>query len=445
LSDAYGDGAPRVYAIADEQDRAEPYQGRLGTYEVFATRLVTSPTDQSARRSTLTFFVSGTMQGWLISDVLRVPDLWLDPNSAQARAEQVTDLFKTWRRWDEPQPPGPLVSRWPTPVGREIAYFDLNGALHASKADGTDDRIIADRPCGDSGAGKAPPTWSRDADRLALVCGLGSLSGVEPFLEVYTPEAGSTPTIIHNVSSLIWAPRGHTFAYQTADIRRESGSAIVHRYDLDAGQDTLIHDNAVLLDYFGGDSFLLGLNPHAAVVLGDSVPFAAFEANFYDFGTGTTQRAARFDDNRQFWTVVPGESAIVLGGDAGRKSGGAKLDLYDVTGDGETQLANFAIGYPSEGIPKANVQVAMLSQTVIWADYGSGEPGVVVTVAALDGSHANRLGVVPELIDGVSSDGLVLFQAHDTVMTLRDLKTGAETTWHNATVGAIAPVPIPRS
>lgn len=135
----------------------------------------------------------------------------------------------------------------------------------------------------------------------------------------------------------------------------------------------------------------------------------------------------------------------MLGGDAGRKSGGAKLDLYDVASDTETQLDNFAIGYPSEGIPQANVQVSRLGQAVIWADYASGEPGVVVTVASLDGSHATRLGLVPELIDGVSSDGLVLFQAHDTVMTLRDLTSGAETTWHNATVGAIAPVPIPRS
>lgn len=85
------------------------------------------------------------------------------------------------------------------------------------------------------------------------------------------------------------------------------------------------------------------------------------------------------------------------------------------------------------------IQVSPVGGRFAWADSGSG-PGMAISEAALDGSQATLLDRVPGLIVSLTSDGLVLYDTFDTVMTLRDTKTGAETSWSEAVIGAIAPV-----
>lgn len=49
-SDEYGDGAPRVYALADMREEFEGEQGELGNYEIVATRIAESPVDRRAAK-----------------------------------------------------------------------------------------------------------------------------------------------------------------------------------------------------------------------------------------------------------------------------------------------------------------------------------------------------------------------------------------------------------
>jgi hypothetical protein len=133
-----------------------------------------------------------------------------------------------------------------------------------------------------------------------------------------------------------------------------------------------------------------------------------------------------------------------LSGPSNRKEGGATLSIYDLSTGQETSLAGLAIGYPSEGIPLRMVQTSAVDARFVWADWDAG-PGIAISEAALDGSQATLLDRVPELIDSLTSDGLVLYHTYDTVLVLRDTKTGAETSWNDAVTGVIAPVVAERS
>lgn len=207
--------------------------------------------------------------------------------------------------------------------------------------------------------------------------------------------------------------------------------------DPDTTEDTLAHDNAILLDWPRSDQLLLGLNP----ISQSGAYFETYEANFYNLTTGTTARVQRFDDQQQFWMAPSVNKAVVLGGQITRKEGpGVQLAIYDISSGAETPLAGLAIAYGSSGIPPRNIVVSPAGDRLIWAD---GTVEVAVWQAALDGSHAVLLGRLKGEILSISSDGLVLYSAGPEGprgLTIRDLLSGAETNWPQATTGAIAPL-----
>ncbi len=438
-SDANGPGAPRVYALADMPDQFEGSQGQLGTYEIIATRINASP-NQTPQREVLTFFVSGTTQGWLITQLQRSPVQFLDPS-----AEESVANFTAWQLWTEAAPAGPLASRWPDfRADRKVAYVDTFGALHVARADGAEDAVIGPSICGGTGIGKLRPTWSTQADRVTVPCGLFGTSG-QPYVEIYDATTPGDPVVVQNVSSYSWSPTDNRIAYQTADINGDPPVAVVRMFEVDSGQDTLLKDNAILMDWPRQDEILLGLNPQSATVMGDVVPFHNFEANWYNLSTGETERVQRFDNHQQFWISAPANEAVVLGEQSNRKEAGVTLGVYDLATGQETALEGLAVSYGSDFIPQENIQTSPTSASFVWADYGF-RTGVVVSEAALDGSQATLLDDhVPGFIQSLSSDGLALFNTYDPPLVLRDTKTGAETTWQNAITGAIAPIVAGRS
>lgn len=434
-TDTYGTGAPRVWALADMPDQFEGTQGQLGTFEIIATRLAESPSGHTPQREVLAFYVAGTVQGWLITQLQRSPLDFLDPTAP----ESVTALA-AWQRWTEAAPTGPLVSRWPSQLEqRRVAYIDPANALHVAEADGGD-QVIAQATCPKRGS-KETPTWSPDTRRIAVTCGNRANAADRPSIEVYAADGHGQPVVIDNVERYYWSPNSRRLAYQTADFNIEPYRAVVRIYDFDAGQDTLLNDNAVLLAWPRSDELLLGLDPQPATIMGDVVRFASFQANWYNLSAGATGRAPRFDNGQQFWIVSP-DKAVVLTGQSDRKEGGATLGVYDLSTGNEVTLAGLAIRYPSEGIPRGNVQVSPFGNRFVWAD---GLSPAVISEAALDGSLATRLDEVAGFVQGLTWDGLVLYMTADSVLTLRDTHTGAETTWRDAVLGAISPVPAPVS
>ncbi|MEO6198088.1 MAG: hypothetical protein ABIP58_08295, partial [Dehalococcoidia bacterium] len=191
-SDEYGEGGPRVHALADIPEEYEGTQGKLGTYEIIATRIASSPVDQTPKREVLTFFVTGTKQGWLITGLQRAPiDFFLAPDPEEAQAN-----FTAWRRWTEPAPVGSLASRWPEHLAvRKIAHLDASGALLVSNVDGSESSVLARSACPGAGPGKSPLSWSNDADRVGVLCGrFEATAGTRPVLEIYSASRPVGPT-----------------------------------------------------------------------------------------------------------------------------------------------------------------------------------------------------------------------------------------------------------
>ncbi len=432
-ADEYGTGAPRVYALADMPEEFEGEQGSLGTYEIIATRFAAFA-DRTSQREVLAFYVTGMQEGWLITRLQRIPLDFLDPASEEARS-----VLTSWQPWDEPAPGGELASRWhPLVADRKVAYLDTDNALHVATADASEDTVIADRVCKASEPTKEPlGSWSPDAHRIAVHCGIGTPGG-RPFLEIYAVVGDGGPWTIENVAWWYWAPVGNRVVYQTGERLTAIDVNVVRMADLDSGEDTLVHDDAVLRAWPRQDQLLLGLNPGPPTT--DVAP-QTFDAYWYDLTTGATERIERFDTWAQFWICAPNTGkAIVLNRDALRKSGGVTLAVYDLATGEETPLTGLFIAYPSEGIPVRMVQPHPYSEHFVWADVDEG-PGVAISQALLDGSNATFLDRVPGLlIDDLSPDGLVLYGSVDKAMTLRDTHTGAETTWENAVSGAISPI-----
>lgn len=126
----------------------------------------------------------------------------------------------------------------------------------------------------------------------------------------------------------------------------------------------------------------------------------------------------------------------------GRKDApGTHLAIYDIASGAESTLTGWAISYPSESIPRRNIVVSPGdSDGFIWADYGA--QGIAILQGAPDASHATLLDRLQGEIRSIASDGLVLYSGGPTGppgLTIRDLLSGAETNWPEATTGAIAP------
>lgn len=430
-SDDFGSGAPRVYATADMSEEVEGYQGELGTYEVVATRVARSPTSGTPRRDVLTFFVAGTREGWLITNLLRSPVDFLVPESREAAS-----IFTSWQRWTRPAPTGELADRWKAGRGgRELAYLDSSGTLYVASADGSLTKTIAQGVCGGTTTGKNEVRWSADARRVAVQCA-GSERGKSD-IEIYRSDGTGPQGVVQGVSTYAWSPNGHRIAYQTLSMPGGVLTPAVRVRDVDSGEDSLVHDRAVLLGWPRLDEMLLGLNPASV----SGAYFETYEAYFYNFATGAFSRVQRFDDQHQFWLAPSVNKAIVLGPQIPQKDGlGLQLAVYDITSGEETPLAGLAIAYGSSSIPPGNVVVSPLGDRFIWADYTT---EVAVSQSALDGSHATLLDRLKGAeITYLSPDGLVLYSTGPDGppgLTIRDLLTGAETNWPEAVVGAVAP------
>jgi len=429
-SDEFGDGRARVYAIADMPEEYEGFQGELGTLEVIATRIAPSPVKGAPIRETLTFHVAGTSDGWLITHLLRGPASFLDPKSQDAASS-----FLSWQRWTASPTPGALASRWkPGRGSRQLAYLDASGALTVASADGSSTRTVAQGVCKGTTTGKNEVAWSADAQRIAVACA-GSERG-KLNVEIYGADGSGPRGLIEDVSSYAWSPEGHRVAYQTTDASGGTLSASVRVRDPDTGEDSLVTGNAILLDWPRPQELLLGLNP----VSQSGAYFETYEASFYNITTGATLRVQRFDNQQQFWLAPPANRAIVLDGPANRKDApGVRLAVYDIASGAETALG-WGISYGAESIPRRNIVVSPgESDGFIWADFTT---GIQIAEGAPDGSHATLLDRLQGEIYSMSSDALVLYSppaGGPAGLSIRDLVSGAETNWPQATTGAIAP------
>lgn len=431
-SDEFGSGAPRVYAIADMPPEIEGFQGELGTYAVIATRIAKSPVDATPRRDVLTFFVAGSAHGWLITSLLRSPPGFLDPGSPEAAG-----VFTSWERWARPAPAGNLASRWKSGRGsRQLAYLDSSGTLTVASADGSSRQTAATGVCGGAISGKNEIAWSLDARLVAVACP-GAAQG-RSNIEIYRSDGAGLQGVVENVASYAWSPDGHRIAYQTLDTSGGALMASVRLRDPDSGDDSLVRDDAILLDWPRPDEMLLGLNP----VSQSGAYFETYEANFYNLTTGATARVQRFDNQAQFWMAPPGDKAIVLGKQITRKdSPGWQLAVYDIATGDERPLPGLAIAYGSESIPRGNVVVVPGGGAgFIWADYAAG--GVYISASSPDGSHAELLERLKGDVYSISADGMILYIAGPDGppgLTIRDPQSGAETNWPDAITGSIAP------
>ncbi len=431
-SDEFGSGAPRVYATARMSREVELSRGESETYEAIATRIGRSPLDGRPIREALVFHTAETAGGWRITGLLKGPAAFLDPESQEAAS-----MFTSWERWSRPTPPGEPIGRWKAGrAGREVAYLDSSGTLFVASADGGSTKTVARGVCGGATSGKNELTWSADIQLIAVRCA-GSAQG-RSNLEIYRSDGSGAQGVIENIASYAWSPNGQRIAYQTLDAPGGVLTASVRLRDPDTGADSLVLDDAILLDWPRPDELLLGLSPTSQ----SGAYFETYEANFYNLATGASARVPRFDDQRQFWLAPPATKAIVLDGPAGRKDApGTQLAVYDIASGAETILTGWAISYGSESIPHQNIVVSPGdSDGFIWADYGV--QGLAILQGAPDGSHATLLDRLGGEIRSISADGLVLYSpgpGGPPGLTIRDLLSGAETNWPEATTGAIAP------
>jgi hypothetical protein len=431
-SDEYGSGLPRVYAIADHQDRFEPDVAEGETLEIVATRIAEADELRGPSRGVMTFFITDTSTGWLITHLLVEPVSFLDVNSVEAQEQGISDIYVSWQRWEEPAPSTGDRDRWAyrNSTGfQEVAYIDGETNLHVTRADGTKDSVVTNEICDAVGGAKYNPiTWSPGGSAIAVGCaGEGSSAGI---LEVYSVDDG---TLISTVEDLElfryhWAPRSPRIAYE---VGRPSTEVRVH--NVETGEDVLVHANARLLDWPEPERLILGLEPTLSTGV---LPVTLYEAVWFDIQTGATERIPRFDDSTQFWLPDGGEprEAIVLSREAAFKDDvGLLLAVYDLGTGAEITLV-VGTAYPSEGIPRSMIEPGV-GEFLSAAALDLTKP--VVSLARTDGSYYRRLGEIPGLLQ-MSLGGLVMYSSPETgSITLLDTATGAETVLEEATAAAL--------
>jgi len=99
VSDAYGNGEPRLYAYGIVKGEVKPSPAGDETVEAIVTRI--GQTDSGTERETL--LISATFDGerWTVTRLTKGPAIFLDPYGPKPSGGGADSAFEFWRRWED--------------------------------------------------------------------------------------------------------------------------------------------------------------------------------------------------------------------------------------------------------------------------------------------------------------------------------------------------------
>ena len=241
--------------------------------------------------------------------------------------------------------------------------------------------------------------WSPDGVGVAYLC--PSESGTTHTL-VVRGLGGAEIARVEDVNYFRWSPDSNRIAYAT-------GEFAVRILDVDSGQTRDAHDDAVLLDWAGLGTLLLGLSP----VSGEfSVEFKAF---LVDIAPGKATAVPYLDNQRMVWVTADGSRVVTI---TDAWNNGRGMAVYDFAQDLAVTIDGGYIGYPSDFIPNQQLAFSTDGSAAYWANAAEGPTSV--WTARLDAPQAEKLGDVQSIFVAVSPSGKVAGEFLDggTVGTL---------------------------
>lgn len=289
--------------------------------------------------------------------------------------------------------PSPTPTPVPADLVEQLAYLGPDGEIRLVNADGSGDHVFSDVACGDP-AEKVQHfsmAWSPDGSALGFVCASETSSSLTL---VVLDEDGGEIAHVPDVTRFRWSPDGSRIAYATLLEPFDVGIL-----DAETGATETLNDDAVLMEWAGPDSLLLGLEP----VLGDLV--IEFKAHLVDVESLESTAFPEFDNARMLWVGPNGGKMIVLTDQRDPEGSGPGMAVYDFAQDLAVVIEGGYIGYPSEFIPHEQLAFSPDGARVYWAN--AADAATSLWTASLEDAEAEKLGEVDSLFVAVSPSGLV--------------------------------------
>jgi dipeptidyl aminopeptidase/acylaminoacyl peptidase len=294
----------------------------------------------------------------------------------------------------------PAVSPRPSPAPGEIveqlAYIGPDGEIRLVNADGSGDHVLSDSPCdaGDSVNVKYfIMSWSPDGSALAFMC----VSDLAPrqTLSVVNSD-GKQVASVQDISGFRWSPDSTRLAYQRS---AEPDGVDVGLLDVGTGSTRTLRSDALLMEWVGPGSLLLGLEP----VFGDFA--TAFKAHLIDLASGGSTAFPQFDNSRALWVSPDGARAIVQTDQRDPNGSAPGMAVYNFATGLETVIDGGHIGYPSDFIPHEQLAFSPDGATIYWAN--AADASASIWEARVDAPEARKLGEAGSLFVVVSPLGRV--------------------------------------
>jgi hypothetical protein len=291
----------------------------------------------------------------------------------------------------------PEASPTPSPsaaeLSEQLSYVGATGDIRLVEADGSNDHVFSDTPCdaGDSVNVKdISMSWAPDGSALAFICG----SDVAPRQTLLVLDAdGKKVAGIPDVSGFRWSPDSTRLAYQ------RSAEPEVGLLEPGTGTERTLRNDAILLEWVGPGSLLLGLEP----VFGDMA--TAFEAHLVELASGESTAFPEFDNARALWASPDGARMIVQTDQRDPNGSAPGMAVYDFARGQVSAIDGGYIGYPSDFIPHRQLAFSPDSGSIYWAN--AADAPASVWTATLGDPVAERLGEVNSLFVAVSPLGRV--------------------------------------
>ena len=288
----------------------------------------------------------------------------------------------------------PTPSPAPGEIVEQLAYIDPDGEIRLVNADGSDDRVLSEAPC-DAGNSvqNLSMAWSPDGTALGYICATDDAHGQTLFV---LNSDGRQIASVQDVSRFRWSPDSGRLAYGGpvgADI---PGVGLL---DAGTGYTRLLRGDALLMEWAGPGSLLLGLEP----VFGDKG--TAFKAHLINVASGGSTAFPEFDNARALW-VSPDDARAIVQTDQRDPNGSAPgMAVYNFATGLETVIDGGYIGYPSDFIPHEQLAFSPDGATIYWAN--AADSPALIWESRVDAPEARKLGEVGSLFVVVSPLGRV--------------------------------------